>query len=202
MARDWRNAGLAALAAAMVGGACLLAQQARAAEEEPEGQNAGRASGAQPGKNGNKRQDPAVAQRTIEAAQKQLQAGKADQAVQGLTAVLSGGNLPPAILARAFYVRGTAYRQQRRTAEAVSDLTAALWLRGGLGGEERDAAIRERTAAYADAGLAERGDGEAPAPKTSSNWFSGLFGSSSEPPREPPPARPPVANVEPAAPAV
>jgi cell division septation protein DedD len=201
MARDWRRAVLAAVAAAMLGGACVLAAQAQAAEEEPEGEQAEAAADAQPGKSGKKRQDPAEAQRAIEAAQKQLQAGRTEQAVQGLTAVLSGGNLPPAILARAFYVRGMAYRQQRRTAQAVSDLTSALWLKGGLGGEERDAAIRERSAAYADAGLADRGEAEAPAPKTSGSWLSGLFGSSSEPPPQRRPAPPSAAKTEPAAPA-
>jgi cell division septation protein DedD len=201
MARDWRRAVLAAVAAAMLGGVCGLAAQARAAEEEPEGEQAEAAADAQPGKSGKKRQDPSEAQRVIEAAQKQLQAGKAEQAVHGLTAVLSGGNLPPAILARAFYVRGAAYRQQGRTALAVSDLTSALWLKGGLGGEERDAAIRERSAAYADAGLADRGEAEAPAPKTSGSWLSGLFGSPSEPPRQPRPAPPAVVKAEPAAPA-
>jgi cell division septation protein DedD len=202
MARDWRRAVLAAVAAAMLGGACVLAAQAQAAEEEPEGEQAEAAADAQPGKSGKKRQDPAEAQRAIEAAQKQLQAGRTEQAVQGLTAVLSGGNLPPAILARAFYVRGMAYRQQRRTAQAVSDLTSALWLKGGLGGEERDAAIRERSAAYADAGLADRGEAEAPAPKTSGSWLSGLFGSSSgPPPRQPRPAAPTAVKAEPTAPA-
>ncbi|HEY1244781.1 MAG TPA: SPOR domain-containing protein, partial [Hyphomicrobiaceae bacterium] len=88
-----------------------------------------------------------------------------------------------------------------RTAQAVSDLTSALWLKGGLGGEERDAAIRERTAAYGDAGLADRGEAEAAAPKTSGNWLSGLFGSSPEPPRQPRPAPPPVVKAEPARPA-
>jgi cell division septation protein DedD len=202
MARDWRRVVLAALAAAVLGGVWVLAAQARAAEEEPEGEQAEAAGDAQPGKSGKKRQDPAEAQRAIEAAQKQLQAGRAEQAVQGLTTVLSGGNLPPAILARAFYVRGAAYRQQGRTAQAVSDLTSALWLKGGLGGEERDAAIRERSAAYADAGVADHGEAEAPAPKTSGSWLSGLFGSSSEPPRQPRPAPPPsVVKAAPAAPA-
>src|SRR5262249_15027580 len=165
MARDWRRAVLAALAAAMLGGAFLLGAQARAAEESPDGEQTETAPDPQHGKAGRRRQAPAEPQHAIEAAKKQLQAGRAEQAVKGLTAVLSGGNLPPAILARAFYVRGTAYRQQGRTAQAVSDLSAALWLKGGLGGEERDAATKERTQAYADAGLADRGEVEA-APKT------------------------------------
>src|SRR5262245_17767290 len=110
MAREWRRAVFAALAAAMLGSACMFGAQsgarAQATNAEPE-EEAPAALDAQP-KGGKKRQDPADAQRTIETALKQLQAGRAEQAVQAMTATLSGGNLPPAIMAKAFYVRGMA----------------------------------------------------------------------------------------------
>ena len=79
-----------------------------------------------------KRQDPVEAQRAIEAALKLLEAGKSDQAAQALTTVLGGGNLPPAIMAKALLYRGIAYRQQKKPAQAIADLTSALWLKGGL----------------------------------------------------------------------
>ena len=92
-----------------------------------------------------KRQDPAEAQRAIEAALKLLEAGKAEPAAQALSAVLAGGNLPPAIMAKALFYRGVAYRQQKMPAQAIADLTSALWLKGGLGGNDRADAMRQRT---------------------------------------------------------
>jgi cell division septation protein DedD len=204
MARDWRRAALAALAAAMLGGACALgafAQQAEDQDQEDEAKTA-------PEKKAKKKQDPAAAQRAIEAALKQLQAGKSEQAVQALTATVAGGNLPPAILAKALYVRGMAHRRQGRPAEAISDLAGALWLKGGLGGDEREEAAKEKSAAYADAGLADPGDAQA-RPKTKSaasgsTWLSGIFGDlagSQEPPAPPPAPKkvsaPPVERAEP-----
>jgi hypothetical protein len=114
--------------------------------------------------------------------------------VQTLSAALAGGNLPPAVLAKALYLRGMAYRQQKKPAQAISDLTSALWLKGGLGGEDRADAAKQRVAAYADAGLTERGEvvttaapePAPPAKKTSSNWLSKIF-SQPEPPAASPP---------------
>ena len=160
MARDWRRAMLAAFAAAVLGCACALGAFAQPAEEEPqEDEKAATDAKAK------KKQDPAEAQRTIEAALQQLQAGKAAQALQAVSATVAGGNLPPAIMAKALYVRGMAYRRQGRPAQAISDLTSALWLKGGLGGDEREEAMKEGSAAYADAGLADPGESR-PAPKT------------------------------------
>jgi hypothetical protein len=153
-----------------------------------------------------KKQDAVEAQRTIEAAGKLLKGGKAEQAVQSLSATMAGGNLPPAILAKALYVRGRAYREQRKLAHALSDLNSALWLKGGLGGDERADAIKQRIETYADAGLTEHGQalaagGGAAKTKSSGNWLSGLFGTQES--ASPPPARrkdkanpPVVAKVE------
>jgi cell division septation protein DedD len=209
MAREWRRAVFAALAAAMLGGACMLGAQlgtrAYAANEEAEEDqepNQDQSSDPSPAadaqrKGGKKRQDPAEAQRSVEAALKQVQAGRAEQAVQALTATLSAGNLPPALMAKALYVRGLAYRRQGRSAQAISDLNSALWLKGGLGGEDRVEATKERSAAYADAGLGGGREPEGPAPKTASgNWLSGLFGSptpaAEAPARQPAPAPAPA----------
>jgi cell division septation protein DedD len=190
MARDWRRAVLAAYTAAMLGGACALGAPAQSAEAEADEEKAAASEGAR----GKRRQDPAEAQRAIEAALKQLRAGRPEQAMQALSATVAGGNLPPAILAKALYVRGMVHRRQGRPAQAVSDLTGALWLRGGLGGDDRAEAIRERSAAYADAGLADPGESKASAAKSASsgnNWLSGFFGGfsgTSASPSSPPPA--------------
>src|SRR6185295_1354706 len=129
-----------------------------------------------------KKTDPAEAQRAVEAAGKLVEAGKTDQAVQSLTTTLSAGNLPPAILAKAFMYRGMAYRQQQKPANAVADLTSALWLKGGLSPADRSTAMQARSAAYREAGLTETGQALAAASpqvkeKTAaggagSNWFS------------------------------
>ena len=69
----------------------------------------------------------------------------------------SGGNLPPAIMAKALLYRGIAYRQQKLPAQAIADLTSALWLKGGLGESDRADALRQRTSAYQEAGLRDGG---------------------------------------------
>jgi cell division septation protein DedD len=197
MARDWRGAVLAAIAAAMLGCACALGAFAQQGEEEHEDEAKAAPEKVEKAK---KKQDPAEAQRAIEAALKQLQAGKAEQAVQALTATLAGGNLPPAILAKALYVRGMAHRRQGRPAQAISDLAGALWLKGGLGGDERQEAMKEKSAAYADAGLADPGESQGSS-KTSSaggpgSWLSGIFGGGSQEPAPHP--KPKVSALPPA----
>ena len=174
MARDWRRLALATLVAAAVGLACVAsvaaqepakspAKKTKAKAKAPEDEEAaeGQEAAKTPAKK--KRQDPAEAQRAIEAAVKLLEAGKAEPAAQALSAVLSAGNLPPAIMAKALFYRGVAYRQQKMHTQAIADLTSALWLKGGLGGSDRADALRQRKSAYQEAGLAEGGEPLAPA---------------------------------------
>jgi hypothetical protein len=147
MARDWRKVALAVLTAATLASVCVLgsrveAQQTAKSAKAPAKSSAPQAKkddddeeqGKAPAKK--KRQDPVEAQRAIDAADKLLQGGKAEQAAQALTVTLAGGNLPPAIMARALYIRGTAYRQQSKPAQA----------------------LKQRAGAYADAGLTESGE--------------------------------------------
>ncbi len=195
MARYWRGVIPVALGAAALGALCLPAAHAQGEKQPPTAKA--------------KKQEPVEAQRAIEAASKLLKSGKAEQAVQSLSTTMAGGNLPPAVLAKALYVRGLAYRDQRKLAHAISDLNSALWLKGGLGGEERSDALKQRVEAYADAGLTEHGQALASASaddggakKSSGNWLSGLFGSPDS--ASPPPSRrkekvdpPVVAKVEP-----
>lgn len=180
MARYSRSVVPAALCAAALSAICLVGAHAQS-DKEPAAKV--------------KKQDPVEAQRAIEAAGKLLKSGKVEQAVQSLSATLAGGNLPPAVMARALYVRGVAYREQKKPAQAISDLTSALWLKGGLGGDERADALKQRIEAYADAGLTEHGQAlavagtdRAPAKKSGGNWLSGLF-SPSGPDAPPPPSR-------------
>ncbi|MBX9592045.1 MAG: SPOR domain-containing protein [Hyphomonadaceae bacterium] len=183
MARDWRKVALAVLSAAAVASVCALgspaeaqhahkAGKASAAEQQPapeqkkDGEDGEEEHAAAKAPAKKKRQDPVEAQRAVDAAGKLLQAGKTEPAAQALTGTLAGGNLPPAIMARALYMRGMAYRQQGKPAQAISDLTSALWLKGGLSAEDRQDALKQRAGAYADAGLTESGEmasGAAPA---------------------------------------
>src|SRR6476660_1854689 len=167
MTGEWRRLVLAALAAAAVAVACVTHTQAQgSAQTAAKKDQAKEAEAEQPADDAEatakkpvkKRQDPVEAQRTIEAALKLLEVGKPDQATQALTTVLNGGNLPPAIMAKALLYRGIAYRQQKKPAQAIADLTSALWLKGGLSETERADGLRQRAAAYQEAGLSQGGE--------------------------------------------
>src|SRR4029078_10975929 len=153
MTRDWRKVALAVLAAVALAAVCAIGsrveaqQKAKAAKAPakaapPEAKKDDAEDGEEePAKTPvaakKKKQDPVEAQRAVDAAAKLLQSGKTEQAAQALTATLAGGNLPPAIMARALYMRGVAYRQQSKPAQAISDLTSALWLKGGINAQGR-----------------------------------------------------------------
>lgn len=79
--------------------------------------------------------------------------GKVDSAVTALSAALRQGGLPPAKMAKALFYRGSAYRKQGKPAQAISDLTSSVWIKGGLSDADRLAAIDQRKAAYQEAGL-------------------------------------------------
>jgi hypothetical protein len=185
MARDWRKVALAVVTASALASVCALGWPAAAQQPARPGKATAKSS-KQPAKSDSdeaekgaakkKRQDPADAQRAVENAAKLLQNGKADQAEQVVSATLAAGSLPPAIMARALYLRGMAYREQKKPAQAISDLTSALWLKGGLSAEDRADALKQRTAAYADAGLTETGalasspSGEPARPSAAKSW--------------------------------
>ncbi len=107
-----------------------------------------------------KKRDPAEAQRTLDSGIKLLQAGKAEQAIQTFSSAIAGGGLPPALMARALYQRGLAYRKSAKPAMAISDLTSALWLKGGLQDADRADAVQQRAQAYREAGLPDQTDDE------------------------------------------
>ncbi len=213
MARDWPRLVLAAATVIAVAASAVavdpVAAQTTKASKKTAKKPATEEENAEQGQPKKKKQDPAEAQKVIEAAQKLIEAGKADAAVQSLTATLTAGNLPPGLMARALLYRGTAYRQLQKPALAIADLTQALWLKGGLAEADRAEALRQRTAAYSDAGLSDTTVASAPDPartvssmnavttgsnapaepsSSGSGWniFGGLFGSSNPPPQSPP----------------
>ncbi len=102
-----------------------------------------------------KKADPAAAERQLEAGIKSYQAGKHEAAVQSFNGALQGGGLPSSRMARALYYRGLAYKAQGKPAQSISDLTSAIWLKGGLDEKERADALAQRSSAYREAGLGE-----------------------------------------------
>jgi hypothetical protein len=58
-------------------------------------------------------------------------------------------------MARALYLRGSASRRLGKPAQAISDLTTAVWLKGGLSDADKAKAIEERQLAYREAGLGD-----------------------------------------------
>jgi cell division septation protein DedD len=163
MARDWRLLTPVPVAA-VLGLACALSTgvlaAGKAADDKGAAAEQAEAAPSPPGAPtpSKKKHDPAEAQRTVDNAAKLLEAGKTEQAVQVLSAALAGGNLPPAIMAKALLYRGIAYRQQKKPAQAISDFTSALWLKGGLSENERADGLRQRAAAYQEAGLSQGGE--------------------------------------------
>jgi SPOR domain len=98
---------------------------------------------------------PADASKTLDAAKKSLDDGKAEQAIQQVNSLLAGAKIDVKLMARAMVLRGAAWRKQGKPAQAISDLTSALWLKGGLSEADRAAALAMRTEAYREAGLAD-----------------------------------------------
>ena len=99
--------------------------------------------------------DPASAERALETSIKYYESGKTDQAIQAINMVLQSGGLPSSKMARALHYRGLAYKKSGKPAQAIADLTSALWLKGGLAPSERTEALAQRAAAYREAGLGE-----------------------------------------------
>lgn len=109
--------------------------------------------GAKPAADAPPQKDAASAERAYAAGTKAYEAGNMNEAAQQLSAALAGGGLPNPQMAKALYYRGTAYRKQGKPAQAISDLTTAVWLKGGLSDADRTKATEERQLAYQEAGL-------------------------------------------------
>jgi tetratricopeptide (TPR) repeat protein len=101
------------------------------------------------------KRDVAAIQRMYAAGLRAFEAGDMAGAEQQLSSALAGGGLPNAQMAKALYYRGSAYRQLGRPAQAISDLTTAVWLKGGLSEDDKKKAMDARQAAYREAGLGD-----------------------------------------------
>ena len=138
-------------------------------------------------------------QQTFDAGIKAYGAGKNEEALRAFEAAMRGG-LPSAQMPRALYYRGLAFRKLGKPGFAVSDLTSALWLKGGLSEAERADAIKVRALAYNEAGISD----VPPVPQSSYAEAPALPGQGNAPATQtamaggapPPPSNAPAAPTE------
>lgn len=102
--------------------------------------------------------DPEKGKRAYEAGVKAYEAGRNDEAVNQLNAAVKAGGLAGPAMAKALYYRGAAFHAKGKHGQAISDLTSALWFKGGLDDKERADATRIRGEAYVAAGLDPQGN--------------------------------------------
>lgn len=121
--------------------------------------------------------DPEKAQRSYEAGVQAYQAGRHDEALNQLNTAIKAGGLAGPSMARALYYRGASFHAKSMPGQAISDLTSALWFKGGLDDRERAEATRIRSEAYRAAGLDAQGNATAsaapPAPANSAGISTG-----------------------------
>lgn len=116
-----------------------------------------------PGQGAAQAQDPkqakaaavAAGQKAYASGTKLYEAGKYKDAIPQLTMALAAAGLPSQQMAKALYYRGIAHRKLGKPAQAMSDLTTAIWVSGGLSDADRASAIDNRQAAYREAGLGD-----------------------------------------------
>jgi hypothetical protein len=110
--------------------------------------------------------------RVLDGAAKSLDAGDADAAMTALDGALAGGGLSNNHMARALYLRGLAHRRKGRPAQAMADLTSAIWLKDGLNEKDRNAALSARNEVAREVGVAAPGGSDSPAPAVASTSSS------------------------------
>jgi len=98
----------------------------------------------------------AGAQRSLEAGIGSYRDGALEVAIEAFSDALQQGDLSQQQTAEAFYYRGLSYRELGRPGQAISDLSAAIAVRGGLSKTQLKDAIRNRAGAYQEAGIADK----------------------------------------------
>ena len=92
--------------------------------------------------------------RSLEAGINSYQEGAIEAAVETLSDALFQSELSQKQFAEAFYYRGLAYRELGKPGQAITDLTKAISFKNGLSKSHLKEALRNRTGAYREAGLA------------------------------------------------
>jgi SPOR domain len=101
--------------------------------------------------------DGTAAWRDYDAGLQLLNSSQPAAASEKFSKVLAGSNVPTPLMAKTLLQRGIAYRQEGKPAQAVADLTSAMYLRNGLTEPEKAEATAQRSASYREAGLTEQG---------------------------------------------
>lgn len=129
--------------------------QSNAGKKQPASKQAA-AKQASPGQEGGEdgTKSAALVQQIFEGGVKAYGLGKYDEAQRAFEAAIRAG-MPSNQMPRVLYYRGLTFRKQGKPGFAVSDLTSALWLKGGLSEAERADAIKNRALAYHESGVSE-----------------------------------------------
>ncbi|MBX9926241.1 MAG: SPOR domain-containing protein [Hyphomicrobiaceae bacterium] len=149
----------------------------------------GKATAAAPAQADDGARDPEKGKRAYDAGVSAYQVGRHDEAVNQLNVAVKAGGLAGPAMARALYYRGAAFHAKGMPGQAISDLTSALWFKGGLDDKERSEATRIRGDAYRAAGLDPQGNpgtlDTAPTVTATgaSNWTASQLTSSSAAPQ-------------------
>lgn len=93
-----------------------------------------------------------LVQQIFDGGVKAYQVGKYEEALRAFEAAIRTG-MPSQQMPRVLYYRGLTFRKLGKPGFAVSDLTSALWLKGGLSEAERADAIKNRALAYNESGV-------------------------------------------------
>ncbi|MEM9357263.1 MAG: SPOR domain-containing protein [Pseudomonadota bacterium] len=132
-----------------------------------------------------------AAQAALHAGYQALTSKKTKQAITELSQAIKSGKLRSSEMAKALYYRGQAYRAAKRPADAIADLTSALWMKGALSERERKAAMALRQKTYQQLGVA------GPALPFGSSTTTETTTANPQPPKAPTPRRPVVAKTAP-----
>ncbi len=115
-------------------------------------------------KKAQKRITLAEARKALADGKEAVSGGKPEDGVRLLDIAVASKRLNRKELAQALYYRGLGYRASGKLAQAVSDFTAALWMKNGLSDADRKSALAARAATYQQAGLSAQGQDPALAP--------------------------------------
>ncbi len=100
---------------------------------------------------------PVDGRKTVIAGVKAYEAGRANSAVTTLSKAIRSGGLSTTDMAKALYYRGLANNKAGKSADAIADLTNAVWMKGGLTPSEQQKALETRAKAYAKVGVKDPG---------------------------------------------
>lgn len=128
---------------------------------------------------------PADTDRALDSAAKSLADGNADAAMTTLDGVLAAGGLANNHMARALYLRGLAHRKKSRQAQAIADLTSAIWVKGGLTDADRAAALAARGEISREIGVADAGVPASAGPSAPASSAPALSAPAAQPPAAP-----------------